>query len=104
MKVSTEIDNNFGNEKITQLVDNIPLMSNGYIYIYIYCYFLSETSTLRLLVFMKPLQIHQTSKPPLFQTVPIILVSKTSGYEFNLDHLITRTPTGLKQHIIKKGD
>ena len=25
MKVSTEIDNNFGNEKITQLVDNIPL-------------------------------------------------------------------------------
>ena len=26
MKVSTEIDNNFGYEKITQLVDNIPLM------------------------------------------------------------------------------
>jgi hypothetical protein len=25
MKVSTEIDNNFGDEKITQLVDNIPL-------------------------------------------------------------------------------
>jgi hypothetical protein len=25
MKVSTEIDNNFGYEKITQLVDNIPL-------------------------------------------------------------------------------
>ena len=25
MKVSTEIDNNFGHEKITQLVDNIPL-------------------------------------------------------------------------------
>jgi hypothetical protein len=24
MKVSTEIDNNFGYEKITQLVDNIP--------------------------------------------------------------------------------
>jgi hypothetical protein len=29
MKVSTEIDNNFGYEKITQLVDNIPL-SNIY--------------------------------------------------------------------------
>jgi hypothetical protein len=27
MKVSTEIDNNFGYEKITQLVDNIPLMN-----------------------------------------------------------------------------
>ena len=27
MKVSTEIDNNFGYEKITQLVDNIPLIS-----------------------------------------------------------------------------
>ena len=26
MKVSTEIDNNFGYEKITQLVDNNPLM------------------------------------------------------------------------------
>ena len=25
MKVSTDIDNNFGYEKITQLVDNIPL-------------------------------------------------------------------------------
>jgi hypothetical protein len=25
MKVSTEFDNNFGYEKITQLVDNIPL-------------------------------------------------------------------------------
>ena len=25
MKVSTEIDNNFGHEQITQLVDNIPL-------------------------------------------------------------------------------
>ena len=25
MKVSTEIDNNVGYEKITQLVDNIPL-------------------------------------------------------------------------------
>jgi hypothetical protein len=25
MKVRTEIDNNFGYEKITQLVDNIPL-------------------------------------------------------------------------------
>ena len=25
MKVSTEIDNNFGYEQITQLVDNIPL-------------------------------------------------------------------------------
>ena len=26
MKVSMEIDNNFGYEKITQLVDNIPLI------------------------------------------------------------------------------
>jgi hypothetical protein len=26
MKISTEIDNNFGYEKITQLVDNIPLI------------------------------------------------------------------------------
>ena len=31
MKVSTEIDNNFGYEKITQLVDNIPSDNNfGY--------------------------------------------------------------------------
>ena len=32
MKISTEIDNNFGYEKITQLVDNIPLnnMSTTY--------------------------------------------------------------------------
>jgi hypothetical protein len=29
MKVSTEIDNNFGYEKITQLVDNIPLKYTG---------------------------------------------------------------------------
>jgi hypothetical protein len=29
MKVSTEIDNNFGYEKITQLVDNIPLREFG---------------------------------------------------------------------------
>ena len=28
MKVSTEIDNNFGYEKITQLVDNIPLRNH----------------------------------------------------------------------------
>jgi hypothetical protein len=30
MKVSTEIDNNFGYEKITQLVDNIPLTAFNY--------------------------------------------------------------------------
>jgi hypothetical protein len=30
MKVSTEINNNFGYEKITQLVDNIPLNSGGF--------------------------------------------------------------------------
>jgi hypothetical protein len=29
MKVSTEIDNNFGYEKNTQLVDNIPLSSKS---------------------------------------------------------------------------
>ena len=29
MKVSTEIDNNFGYEKITQLVDNIPLENDN---------------------------------------------------------------------------
>jgi hypothetical protein len=29
MKVSTEIDNNFGYEKITQLVDNIPLIQTN---------------------------------------------------------------------------
>ena len=28
MMVSTEIDNNFGYEKITQLVDNIPLSNH----------------------------------------------------------------------------
>jgi hypothetical protein len=32
MKVSTEIDNNFGYEKITQLVDNIPLIHVQVIY------------------------------------------------------------------------
>ena len=31
MKVSTEIDNNFGYEKITQLVDNIPLIGRSLI-------------------------------------------------------------------------
>ena len=31
MKVSTEIDNNFGHEKITQLVDNIPLSKENLI-------------------------------------------------------------------------
>jgi hypothetical protein len=37
MKVSTEIDNNFGYEKITQLVDNIPLNQQVYkIYISLY--------------------------------------------------------------------
>jgi hypothetical protein len=30
MKVSTEIDNNFGYEKIMQLVDNIPLNRRVY--------------------------------------------------------------------------
>ena len=30
MKVSTEIDNNFGYEKITQLVDNIPLIKDDW--------------------------------------------------------------------------
>ena len=34
MKVSTEIDNNFGYEKITQLVDNIPLRKEYFIQIY----------------------------------------------------------------------
>ena len=33
MKVSTELDNNFGYEKITQLVDNIPL--NNYMFVMI---------------------------------------------------------------------
>ena len=45
MKVSTEIDKNFGYEKITQLVDNIPLNPNvladtfypGFITFYAYC-------------------------------------------------------------------
>jgi hypothetical protein len=51
------------------------------------------------------IKIHQTFKSSFpFQTVPIIIASKTSGHEFNLDHLIPRTPTGLKQHIIKKWD
>ena len=36
MKVSTEIDNNFGYEKITQLVDNIPL---SYIVFFYNCNF-----------------------------------------------------------------
>ena len=31
MKVSTEIDNNFGYEKITQLVDNIPLSNDHWL-------------------------------------------------------------------------
>jgi hypothetical protein len=31
MKVSTEIDNNFGYEKITQLVDNIPLRNKQHV-------------------------------------------------------------------------
>jgi hypothetical protein len=36
MKVSTEIDNNFGYEKITQLVDNIPLIESLEIYLKIH--------------------------------------------------------------------
>jgi hypothetical protein len=35
MKVSTEIDNNFGYEKITQLVDNIPLITYTYNKLYV---------------------------------------------------------------------
>ena len=35
MKVSTEIDNNFGYEKFTQLVDNILLTSSEYYFSYI---------------------------------------------------------------------
>jgi hypothetical protein len=33
VKVSTDIDNNFGYEKITQLVDNIPLRIFIYFYV-----------------------------------------------------------------------
>jgi hypothetical protein len=36
MKVSTEIDNNFGYEKITQLVDNIPLINVVVLLVYQY--------------------------------------------------------------------
>ena len=39
MKVSTEIDNNFGYEKITQLVDNIPLIYKHYITKNVICSF-----------------------------------------------------------------
>ena len=35
MKVSTEIDNNFGYEKITQLVDNNPLNDAKKQYIFV---------------------------------------------------------------------
>ena len=35
MKVSTEIDNNFGYEKITQLVDNIPLIVQIFIFYFL---------------------------------------------------------------------
>jgi hypothetical protein len=34
MKVSTEIDNNFGYEKIMQLVDNIPLRESDTLLIF----------------------------------------------------------------------
>jgi hypothetical protein len=34
MKVSTEIDNNFGYEKIMQLVDNIPLRKDTTLFIW----------------------------------------------------------------------
>jgi hypothetical protein len=34
MKVSMENDNNFGYEKITVLVDNMPLIERGQIYFY----------------------------------------------------------------------
>jgi hypothetical protein len=42
MKVSTEIDNNFGYEKITQLVDNIPLKTNVF---FILMWFLGKRET-----------------------------------------------------------
>jgi hypothetical protein len=50
MKVSTEIDNNFGYEKITQLVDNIPLIGKIYYYVLVtgrdfvnMCFWVKET-------------------------------------------------------------
>jgi hypothetical protein len=48
MKVSTEIDNNFGYEKITQLVDNIPLRHDGeqlyqYGQLYLLIYFFASS-------------------------------------------------------------
>ena len=47
MKVSTEIDNNFGYEKITQLVDNIPLRKTvAFVYlcstVSVYCLYKGE--------------------------------------------------------------
>ena len=48
MKVSTEIDNNFGYEKITQLVDNIPLkILSIYFYYEIYLKYCQDTDVYR---------------------------------------------------------
>jgi hypothetical protein len=52
MKVSTEIDNNFGYEKITQLVDNIPLR-----YKFILIYVLFNDTHLQLL--QQPLSLYK---------------------------------------------
>ena len=51
MKVSTEIDNNFGYEKITQLVDNIPLIKRVSITYKCYEMYAHRGKKVQLLVF-----------------------------------------------------
>ena len=59
MKVSTEIDNNFGYEKITQLVDNIPLTTYVHVHysfliqqlLYVCYAYLLITKLLKILIF-----------------------------------------------------
>jgi hypothetical protein len=59
MKVSTEIDNNFGYEKITQLVDNIPLRIDVWVdkqNIIKRSFFLIIRNTYRFLLFFNALK------------------------------------------------
>ena len=51
MKVSTEIDNNFGYEKITQLVDNIPLIKRVSVIYKCYEMYAHRGKKVQLLVF-----------------------------------------------------
>ena len=60
MKVSTEIDNNFGYEKITQLVDNIPLRPSVIVDNYL---FASDGKIIHIFFSINEIEKIDSSKP-----------------------------------------